>query len=248
MLDLYLPATGTNWPLVVWVHGGAWMEGSKEDPPDLQFLRHGFALASINYRLSQDAIFPAQLIDCKAAIRWLRAHAAETGIDPNHIGVWGASAGGHLAALLGTTGDVREFDQGENPGVSSGVQAVCDWYGPTDFAQITNYPSNLKHDAPDWPESRLIGGPLAQNIEQAERANPIRYITKSDPPFLIMHGDKDPIVPLEQSQLLADALNKAGVRVTFHIVPGGEHGGVAFRQTEELDRLYDFFLKNLKSH
>jgi acetyl esterase/lipase len=246
-LDLYLPAIGTNFPLIVWIHGGGWMEGSKEKPPGLKFLNHGFALASINYRLSQDAIFPAQLIDCKAAIRWLRAHAGENGIDPNRIGVWGASAGGHLVALLGTTGDVKEFDQGENLGVSSRVQAVCDWFGPTDFTKIMQSPEDVKHDSPNSATSRLLGGPIAQNLEKAERANPIRYITKDDPPFLIMHGDQDPTVPLEQSQLLTDALQKAGVPVSFRIVPGGGHGGPAFRKPEELERLYVFFVKNLKS-
>jgi acetyl esterase/lipase len=245
-LDLYLPVTGTNLPLIVWIHGGGWMEGSKETPPGLRFLNHGFALASINYRLSQDAIFPAQLIDCKAAIRWLRAHAAENGIDPNRIGVWGASAGGHLVALLGTTGAAKEFDQGENAGVSSRVQAVCDWFGPTDLIQLTKDVSDIKPDDPNTPPARLIGGPPVQNIEKAQRANPIRYITKDDPPFLIMHGDKNPVVPLSQSQLLADALQKAGVPVFFRVVPGGGHGGPEFREREELDRLYVFFLKNLK--
>ncbi|HEV7923824.1 MAG TPA: alpha/beta hydrolase [Verrucomicrobiae bacterium] len=245
-LDLYLPATGTNWPLIVWIHGGGWTEGSKENPPGLRFLIHGFALASLNYRLSQDAIFPAQLLDCKSAIRWLRAHAAENGIDPNHIGVWGASAGGHLVALLGTTGDVKEFDQGENVGVSSRVEAVCDWFGPTDLVQLAKSFATNKQDEADSPPSRLIGGAVSQNIEKAERANPIHYITKDDPPFLIMHGDKDPVVPLEQSQLLAAALQKASVPVTLRVVPGGEHGGAAFREREELDLLYDFFVKYLK--
>ncbi len=245
-LDLYLPATGTNLPLIVWIHGGGWMEGSKEKPPGLKFLNHGFALASLNYRLSQDAIFPAQLIDCKAAIRWLRAHAAENGIDPNHIGVWGASAGGHLVALLGTTGEVKEFDQGDNPGVSSRVQAVCDWFGPTDLVQLTKSVATNTQQESDSPPSRLIGGPVSQNVEKAERANPIHYITKDDPPFLIMHGDKDDVVPLEQSQLLDAALQRAGVPVILRVVPGGEHGGAAFREREELERLYDFFVKYLK--
>jgi acetyl esterase/lipase len=245
-LDLYLPPTGTNLPLIVWVHGGGWTEGDKENPPGLRFLLHGFALASINYRLSQDAIFPAQLIDCKAAIRWLRAHARENGINPDRIGVWGASAGGHLVALLGTTGDTKDFDTGENSNVSSRVQAVCDWFGPTDLTKIANHSSDSNQDPADSAPARLIGGPIAQNIDKAERANPIRYITKDDPPFLIMHGDKDPIVPLEQSQLLADALQKAGVRVKFFVVPGGGHGGPEFRKPEELDRLFIFFLRNLK--
>jgi acetyl esterase/lipase len=239
-LDLYLPSTGTNWPLIVWIHGGGWTGGDKEQPPGLRFLLHGFALASINYRLSQDAIFPAQLIDCKAAIRWLRGHAAENGIDPDRIGVWGASAGGHLVALLGTTGDTKEFDVGENLGFSSRVQAVCDWFGPTDFT------AEIKNDKPDSPQARLIGGPVSENIEKAQRANPIHYITKEDPPFLIVHGDKDPVVPLEQSQLLVDALKKAGVQVTFRVVPGGKHGGPEFRKLEQLDLLFAFFLKNLK--
>lgn len=245
-LDLYLPATGTNWPLIIWIHGGGWSGGSKEKPPGLRFLTHGFALASLNYRFSQDAIFPAQLIDCKAALRWLRAHAPEYGFDPHHIGVWGASAGGHLVALLGTTGDDKEFDQGENPGVSSRVQAVCDWFGPTDFTQILSHLDDPKHDVADSLASQLIGGPLDQNPEKVQRANPIHYITTNDPPFLIMHGDKDPLVPLQQSRLLAEALQKAGVPVTLRVVPGGGHGGPAFDTPAEKNRLYEFFVKNLK--
>ncbi|HEY3864428.1 MAG TPA: alpha/beta hydrolase [Verrucomicrobiae bacterium] len=238
-LDLYLPAHGTNLPLIVWIHGGGWTEGSKENPPGLKFLDHGFALASLNYRLSQDAVFPAQLIDCKSAIRWLRAHATENGINPDRIGVWGASAGGHLVALLGTTGDAKEFDQGENLNVSSKVRCVCDWFGPTDLIKITKEPG-------DSPITRLIGGPVAENHDKAERANPIHYIAKGDPPFLIMHGDKDPLVPLEQSQLLADALEKAGVPVIFNVIPNGGHGGPGFTTPEERDMLYEFFVKTLK--
>jgi acetyl esterase/lipase len=239
-LDLYLPPAATNCPLIVWIHGGGWTGGSKEKPPGLRFLRHGFALASINYRLSQDAIFPAQLIDCKAAIRWLRAHATQNGIDPNRIGVWGASAGGHLVALLGTTGDVKEFDTGENTNVSSRVQAVCDWFGPTDFT------SNLNHGDTEQVEARLIGGPISQNLQKVQRANPIHYITRDDPPFLIVHGDKDPVVPLQQSQLLADALKKSGNEVTFHVVPGGGHGGPEFVKPDEVERLFVFFVKTLR--
>jgi acetyl esterase/lipase len=245
-LDLYLPATGTNLPLIVWIHGGGWASGDKESPPGLGFVGHGFALASVDYRLSQDAIFPAQLTDCKAAIRWLRAHAAEQGINPDRIGVWGASAGGHLVALLGTTGGVKEFDTGDNLGVSSRVQAVCDWFGPTDFTQMTNYPSAIMHGAADSPEAKLLGGAIGENPEKAQRANPIHYVTKDAPPFLIMHGEKDPLVPPNQSQLLADALQKAGGPVTFHIVPGAGHGGPEFSQPEERDRLFVFFARYLK--
>ena len=138
-LDLYAPKKAKQVPLIVWIHGGAFLFGSKEgfpvEPVPLHFLLEGYAIASINYRLSPEALFPAQLEDCKAAIRWLRAHADEFGIDPNRIGAWGASAGGNLAALLGTTGEVREFEVGENLDYSSRVQAVCDFYGPTDFCR-----------------------------------------------------------------------------------------------------------------
>lgn len=242
-LDLYLPASGTNLPLIVWIHGGAWLGGSKDQCPALFLLNDGFAVASINYRLSQHAIFPGQLEDCKAAIRWLRAHAREYGIDPDRIGVWGASAGGHLAALLGTTGDVAEFDRGENLHVSSRVQAVCDWFGPTDLTQMSKFPSEIDHEAPDAPEARLLGGPVQQHKDRARRANPITYVSNDDPPFLIMHGEKDRLVPLNQSELLADALKNAGVTVTFHVIKGAGHG---FGGKENYELVRNFFMTHLR--
>ena len=241
-LDLYLPATGTNLPLIVWVHGGAWRAGNKAPCPALPFLRQGYAVASINYRLSQEAVFPAQIQDCRAAIRWLRAHAREHGIDPDRIGVWGSSAGGHLVALLGTAGQMKEFDTGEYLNVSSRVQAVCDWFGPTDFTRMSKFPGTMDHDAADSPESLLLGGPVQKNRDKAARANPVTYVTKDDPPFLIMHGDKDPLVPLNQSELLADALKKAGVEVTFHVVQGAGHG---FGGQTNVALVRDFFGRHL---
>lgn len=226
-LDLYLPKEGDRLPLIINVHGGAWMEGSKEWGMPLEYLERGYAVASINYRLSQHAIFPAQIEDCKAAVRWLRAHAAEYRLDPNRFAAWGGSAGGHLAAMLGTTGDVKEFEVGENLGVSSRVQAVVDYFGPTDLLQMDAHrlPNGMIHDTPDSPESKLVGGPVQQNKDKVAKANPITYVTKSSPPFLICHGDADPIVPHHQSELLVDALKKAGVPVTFYTVKGGGHGG-----------------------
>ena len=133
-LDLYLPEKATGpLPVVVWIHGGGWQAGNKDHCRALPFVSKGFAAASINYRLSQHAKFPAQIDDCKAAIRWLRAHASQYQLDPNHIGVWGESAGGHLVALLGTTGGKEFSPPGPNAKQSDKVQAVCDWYGPTDF-------------------------------------------------------------------------------------------------------------------
>jgi acetyl esterase/lipase len=245
-LDLYLPPQGEGaaaLPLIVWVHGGAWLGGNKDSCPAARFLKDGFAAASVNYRLSQHAIFPAQIEDCKAAVRFLRANAGKYNIDPNRIGVWGSSAGGHLVAMLGTTGDANDFDKGPNLQVSSKVQAVCDFFGPTDFTKMNDFQSDMDHDAPDAPEAKLIGGPVQENKEACKRANPITYISKDDPPFLICHGDKDNLVPHNQSVLLNEALKKAGVEVTFHTVEGGGHGF----QDPEADRMvFEFFNRHLK--
>jgi acetyl esterase/lipase len=245
-LDLYLPKNAPAskpLPLIVWVHGGAWMGGSKDRCPALRFLKQGYAVASINYRLSQHAIFPAQIKDCKAAIRYLRANAKKYNLDAERIGVWGSSAGGHLVALLGTTGGVKKFDKGPNLKFSSSVQAVCDFFGPTDFTKIVKFPSNLAHDAPDSPEAKLLGGPIHEKKDACQNANPITYITKDDPPFLIVHGNNDMIVPLNQSWLLYDALKKEKVKVKFHTVKGGGHG---FRDPEVDKMVNEFFKKNLK--
>ena len=207
-----------------------------------QSLREGYAVASINYRLSQHAIFPAQIEDSKAAVRWLRAEGPKHGIDPDRIGVWGSSAGGHLVALLGATGDTKKFDKGPRADVSSKVQAVCDFFGPTDFTLMSKFPSTMDHDSPNAPEARLIGGPVQENKEKAASANPITYVSKGDPPFLILHGDKDPLVPLNQSEILAAALKKAGVEVTFHVVKGAGHG---FGGEEIREMVRRFFARHL---
>ena len=245
-LDLYLPADGTAAPVpvIIWVHGGAWLAGSKDRCPAQRFVDAGYAVASINYRLSQHATFPAQIQDCKAAVRWLRAHASRYNLDPQRFGVWGASAGGHLVALLGTAGNVDDFDVGENPDVSSRVQAVCDFFGPTDFTKMRDFPSAMDHDAADSPESKVIGGAVQENEEKVQRANPITYVTKDDPPFLIVHGDKDPLVPHNQSELLLSALQKVEVEARLYTVEGGGHGGF---QDPNVNRLVaEFFAKHLK--
>lgn len=231
-LDLYLPAQGSKWPLVVMVHGGAWRAGSKELEPAGAFVKAGFAVAAINYRLSQHAIWPAQIEDCKAAVRWLRAHAAEYGYDASRIGALGSSAGGHLVAMLGATGNVKEFEKGLNLNQSSKVQAVVDFFGPTDFLQMDAHrlpQATLVHNAADSPESRLVGALIQENAAKVQKANPITYVTKDAPPFLIIHGDADLSVPHHQSELLEAALKKAGVPVTFVTIPGGAHGAGTFR-------------------
>lgn len=234
LLDIYVPA-GPPKPLVVWIHGGAWQNGNKEGAPSMDLLPAGFAAASIRYRLSQQAPMPAQIDDCRAAIRFLRANAAKYGYDGAKIGVWGSSAGGHLVALVGTMGEGADK-----------VQAVVDWYGPTAVRRMSMYPSRIDHDSPSAPEARLIGGPVQQNAELAEKANPISYVTKDDPPFLIQHGDADPLVPMEQSELLRDALKKAGVPVEMDVFHGAGHGGPAFMAAANMEKVRAFFATYLR--
>ncbi|MXY27710.1 alpha/beta hydrolase [Candidatus Poribacteria bacterium] len=245
-LDLYVPDTEENLPLIIWVHGGAWLGGSKERYAPMEYLKSGYAGASIGYRLSQHAIFPAQIEDVKAAVRWIRANTETYRLDPNRFAAWGSSAGGHLVAMLGTAGDVTEFEVGENLGVSSRVQAVVNYFGPTDFLQMDTHrlPDGLVHDAPDSPESKLVGGPIQEHEDRVARANPITYVSKDDPPILIIHGDQDKLVPYHQSVLLKDALEAIGAPVEFYRVEGGGHGWFKDPKVPELTKT--FLEKHLK--
>jgi acetyl esterase/lipase len=242
-LDLYLPEkTDERLPVIVWVHGGAWRVGSKNFCQALPFAAKGFAVASINYRYSQQAVFPAQIEDCKAAIRWLRANAGKYNLDPDHIGVWGSSSGGHLVSLLGTSGHVKELEgKGGNLDQSSKVQCVVDWYGHSDLRSVTGPEKDAKH-----PVGQLLGGPPSKNKDLAALASPVVHITKDCPPFLIMHGDKDFSVPFPQSVMLTDALKKANVPVTFIRVEGAGHGGKEFQTPEHQRQIEEFFIRYLK--
>jgi len=230
-------------PVVVWVHGGGWRMGSKSSGMKRlkPLARRGYFCVSVEYQLSQEAIFPAQIQDCKCAIRYLRAHADQYGIDPARIGVWGPSAGGHLAALLGTSGGAKDLEgEGGWADRSSDVQAVCDWFGPTDLGRLT----------PDDPASvnaatfveQLLGGPIEEKTALAEKASPVAYISGDEPPFLIMHGDEDTLVPLEQSRLLYDALSAAGVPASLYVVKGAGHG---FGDKKTMRIVMSFFDKHL---
>jgi len=249
MLDLFAAEEASEpLPLVVWIHGGAWQSGSKENCPALPLATRGYAVASINYRLTGEASFPAQIEDCRAAIRWLRANAEKHHLDPRRIGVWGASAGGHLVALLGTSADVKGWDGvGGHSNESARVQAVCDYFGPADFLLHFNPDRATKADS---PITRLLGGPLKDKQDEARKASPVTYISKDDPPFLIVHGDQDPLVPIVQSELLCDALKKAGVDVTLLKVKNGKHGAFGPEcepsPMEIRDTVFKFFDNNLK--
>jgi acetyl esterase/lipase len=225
-LDVYLPEqTVTPMPVLIWIHGGGWRAGERGLKDDmLRPLENGFAMVAASYRLSSEAIFPAQLQDCRTAVRWVRSQAGEYGFDPDRIGAWGSSAGGHLVALLGVTGATEEFDTAEYAGLSSEVQAVCDWFGPTDFLRMNDFPGAMDHDAADSPESQLIGGAIQENTDLVSAANPISHISSRTPPFLIVHGSEDRLVPHHQSELLQSALKSAGADATLYTVEGGDHG------------------------
>ncbi len=230
-LDLYLPPGDGPHPLVVWVHGGAWRSGSRKQTPARFLTEHGYAVASISYRLSMVAKYPAQIDDCKAAVKWLRDHGSAYKLDTRRIAAWGASAGGHLVALLG---------------VMSQVDAVIDFFGPTDFLRMNDVKGAMDHDAPDSPESLLIDGPIQNNKDKAAKASPLTYVTKGDPPFLIVHGDADPLVHYTQSQFLDKALRAAGVPVELLLLPGAGHGGPPFNTPEIRQKIVQFLDRNIR--
>ena len=248
-----LPKTPT--PVVVFIHGGGWRRGNKTAGIVrlIPLAQRGYFGATIDYRLSDEAIFPAQIEDCKCAIRFLRAKAKEYKLDAKHIGVWGTSAGGHLVALLGTSGGAKDLEgKGGWEKESSRVQAVVDCFGPTDFLKLIEDAKKsgrsveqLKRIGAASPINQLLGGPFWEKEDACRRASPVTYVTKDDPPFLILHGDQDPLVPLSQSEVLNDDLKKAGVKTTLHVVKGAGHGW--FRGHPEVDQMVmAFFDQNLK--
>ena len=248
LLDVYRPeSSGEALPLVIWIHGGGWSGGDKANNVALPLSGRGYVVASVNYRLTGVAPFPAQIEDCRAAIRFLRANAAKYGIDPKHVGVWGGSAGGHLVALLGTAGDMTKWDSvGGHPDQSARVQAVCDYYGPANF-DVEKMPGGSK--GADSAVGKLLGGPVDERKDEARAASPVTYITADDPPFLIFHGEDDPTVSIEQSELLESALKKAGVQATFVRVKNAGHGfraGSDPSPEQIRERVVAFFDKHLK--
>ncbi len=258
-LDLYLPTTGSGpFPVVIMVHGGGFMFGDKADGAGLtgvdQLLAAGYAVASINYRLSGEAQYPAQIFDAKAAVRFLRANAAKYNLNPEKFGAWGASAGGNLVSLLGTTCGVAELEGAElgNADQSSCVQAVVDWFGPIDFLKMqeqfagTSCTSNT-NDASS-PESKLVGAPIQTVPEKVALTNPMNYITADDAPFLIENGTADCNIPPVQNKNLADALSAVigADKVTYVSLEGAGHGGSQFATAENLNLVIAFLDKYLK--
>ncbi len=229
-LDLYLPETPASSPLpvVCWIHGGGWKGGSKGNGSKVSRLAAtgNFAGISIGYRLSDEAQWPAQIHDCKAAIRWIRAHAEEYGLDPDRIAVWGSSAGGHLVAMLGVSHEVEglEGEVGPHTDQSSEVRAVVNFYGPSELLTMNDHESTIDHNAANSPESLLIGGAIQRNPDKARNASPITHVSADDEPSLIVHGTKDGLVPYPQSVSLERALEAKGVATTLITVEEGGHG------------------------
>ena len=261
-LDIYLPATGGGpFPVIAMLHGGGWMYGDKGDIqiwPFLEALQRNYAVVFINYRLSDEAQFPCQIYDCKAAIRYLRANARRFELDKEHVGVWGIAAGGHLAALLGTSAKVKGLEdfsiRNSNNRTSSDVQAVVSWYGP-----IGNFLTMDKelaqsgmgapiHSGPDSAESRLLGRTITDVPAFVNFASPMTYIKADSPPFLIQHGLKDDTVPVEQSiNFAAELEQKAGPdKAALEIFPEAGHADPLFETPQNLERVLNFFDKHLK--
>jgi acetyl esterase/lipase len=259
-LDVYLPDEGDGpFPVILSIHGGAFKAGDKGDGqvvPMLEGLKRGYAVVSINYRLSQEAKFPAQIFDVKAAVRWIRANATQYKFNPDKIAAWGGSAGGHLSALLGTAGNVQELEDLSmgNANHSSRVQAVVDWFGPTDFLKMDEQlregavKNPQTHSIPDSPESELIGKNLADAPELVMAVNPETYITPDDPPFFIQHGRVDHLVPYQQSVYLAGKLKEVigNEKVALELFEDNDHGGPGFTTPQNINKVFIFLDQYLK--
>jgi acetyl esterase/lipase len=251
LLDLRIPEGRGPHPVIIYLHSGAWITGDRTGGPAIRQASRGYAVASIEYRLAPQYTWPAQIEDCKAAVRWVRANAARFNLDPERIGVFGTSAGGHLGAILGTSGGVESLEgpQLGNAQYSSRVKAVVDFYGPTDLLKLDEQKLPclpLDGNSPFMPPSLLMGCPIQQCKEKTMTASPMSYITRDDPPFLIMHGMLDCLVSFQQSVDLHRALEANGVSSTLVLLPKGEHGGKAFDEQKIKEQISDWLDKNLR--
>lgn len=243
-MDLIYPEDKTKkYPCIVWICGGAWvlMDKSAHLAYLSELARKGFVVASVQYRTSNDAKFPAQLQDVKAGIRYLRAHAGRYNIDPEKFGVMGESAGGYLTCMAALCKD-PSYDVGEYLEYSSAVQAACPWYPPTDFR---GFPYESAEQCAASPESLLLGKNVMRNQEEALALCPVSLVTKDAPPFLIIHGDRDRTVPFQQGVLLHDELEKAGCDVTLLEIEDADHADIQFFQKDVWEEIVKFFQEKL---
>ncbi|SNS66584.1 Acetyl esterase/lipase [Anaerovirgula multivorans] len=248
-MDILRPTSNEPLPAIVYITGNAWRyaDRSVNLPMFAEIARSGYVIVFIDWRASSNEKFPAQIEDAKTAVRFLRANAEKYNIDPDRIGTWGHSSGGHLASMLGTTGDVEEFDKGDWQGYSSRVQAVAAWSAPIDLGTI-NPPSKASELHTD-NSSLLLGINVYDpaNKEKVAAAGPTKYITEDDPAFLLIYGDKDPVIPIKQGEDFYDALIAGGVDATFYKVISGVHSSIQFTNQEKIMNITkDFFDKELK--
>lgn len=246
-LDLWVPESKRRPPLLVWIHGGGWRGGSKSKVPLRPLVHEGFAIASISYRFSETAIFPAQIHDCKGAIRWLRAHAGDYGYDADWIAVGGSSAGGHLALLLGTSGGINDLEGevGGHQDRSSRVQLVLDYFGPSDFVLRGKTQPDRAYTTKSGSFALLGGlreGKVDPKLEVV--ASPAHFVSNDDPPLLIFHGNRDETVLIDQSEHMVAEYQRAGLDVTLIVLEGAGHGGQAFFKDENMKLARDFLLKH----
>lgn len=254
LLDVYAPEGNGDeaLPVILFLFGGGWESGNRHQAVRfdlIDYATEGYVVVTADYRYMTEIIYPAQIVDVKTALRWIRMNAERYRMDPERIGVIGPSAGGHLAALAGTANRPDELEVGAPSDVPSHVHAVVNYFGPTDFLQGDAHrdPDADPWNAPDSAVSRLIGAPIESAPDKVALANPITFIDGSEPPFLIIHGDEDGLVPLHQSQILHAALKDAGVPSELLVVEGGDHGyGGDFSKDEHAERVRAFFSRHLR--
>ena len=258
-LDIYLPDDGdVPFPVIVYLHGGAFAIGDKRDIYVLNILKsikHGYALVSANYRLSGEAVFPAGLQDVKASIRWIRANGKRYQLDGSRIAIWGCSSGANYAAMICLTANVSELDDLGlgNPEYPCNVQAAVDWFGPTDFLKMDEQIEEngfglANHGESDSPESRYLGAKISDVPLRVELANPMTYVHEHMPPILIQHGRLDDLVPLQQSMIFVEKLEKyvSPDRFEFDIIEGAGHADPLFETEENMERVFSFLDRHLK--
>jgi len=262
-LDIYLPDEGPgSFPVIMAIHGGAFMGGDKADMqvlPMLEGLKRGYVVVAINYRLSWEAKFPALVQDAKAAVRWVRSNAQKYLFNANKIAAWGGSAGGYLSTMLGTSAGIPELDDLSlgNQEQPCNVQAVVAWFGPTDFLKMDEQlaasgllpPPGFRHGEANSPESLLLGQTITEIPDKVKAANPETYIRHDGPAYLLQHGTKDPTVPVQQSIDFAQKLKQAlgEDKVTLELLEGAEHADPRFETPQNVDRVLNFLDIHLKT-
>jgi acetyl esterase/lipase len=255
-LDLFLPKNRKSeqaLPVIAFIHGGGWKGGDKASGLGniARYVQSGdYAGISIGYRLTDQAQWPAQIHDCKAAIRWIKANAKERGLDASKIAVWGTSAGGHLVSFLGTSGDVPELEGkiGKHLDQNSQVTCVVNYFGPENFLSMVRQPSTMdRTKGKDYPEALLLGGPVQEKEAAAKEASPVTHVSKGDAPFFTAHGNKDPLVPFAQGQEIHAALQKAGVPSLFQEMTNGGHGFKSPILDERVKQFLDLHLRSISA-